>query len=436
MYILLAGLSHKTAPVELREKIALSGKALERFYQDMKEEPALEGTVVLSTCNRVEFYSTTRNLEEGKQALRNLVAQRLEVDDKYLDKVLYMPSCHQAIEHLFRVASGLESMVLGETEILGQVRDAYDQARERGVSSGVLNTLFQKAISVGKRVRTETGLDRNAVSISYAAVEKAKQVFGSLKGRTVLVVGAGKMSGLALGYLMDNGVSTVVVSNRSYDRALELAEKVGGKAVRLDRLYEELEKADIVISCTAASHYVIHREDLEPCLKNRTSELLLIDIAVPRDIDPAIGGLPGVHLYDIDDLNNVVESNLLARQRAAREAEKIIAEEIEEFNDWLATLSVVPVIKALKAKGEEIRETEVRRALNRLGNLTPREEKVINALASSIVNQLLHFPVVNLKEMAAGDRGHLYAEVAKKLFQLEIDSEEHADAQNQNRNQR
>lgn len=347
-----------------------------------------------------------------------------------------MPSCQQAIEHLFRVASGLESMVLGETEILGQVRQAYNQARERGVSSGVLNTLFQKAISVGKRVRTETGLDRNAVSISYAAVEKAKQVFGSLKGRTVLVVGAGKMSGLALGYLLDNGVSTVVVSNRSYDRAVELAEKVGGKAVRLDCLYEELEKADIVISCTAASHYVIYREDLEPCFEKRSNELLLIDIAVPRDIDPAIGGIPGVHLYDIDDLNSVVESNLMARQRAAREAEKIIAEEIEEFNDWLATLSVVPVIKALKARGDEIRETEVRRALNRLGNLTPREEKVINALASSIVNQLLHFPVVNLKEMATSDRGHLYAELTKKLFQLEMDSEEHADAQNQNRNQR
>ena len=435
MYILLAGLSHKTAPVELRERIALSGKALERFYQDIKEEPALEGTVVLSTCNRVEVYSTTRDLEAGKKALRELVARRLEVDDKYLDRVLYMPNCYQAIEHLFRVASGLESMVLGETEILGQVRGAYDQARERGVSSGVLNTLFQKAISVGKRVRTETGLDRNAVSISYAAVEKAKQVFGSLKGRTVLVVGAGKMSGLALGYLMDNGVTTVVVSNRSYDRALELAQKVGGEAVRLNRLYEELKTADIVISCTAASHYVIRREDLEPCLEKRSTELLLIDIAVPRDIDPAISGIPGVHLYDIDDLNNVVESNLLARQRAARQAERIIAGEIEEFSDWLATLSVVPVIKALKARGEEIRETEVRRALNRLGNLTSREEKVINALASSIVNRLLHFPVVNLKEIAAGDRGHLYAEVTKTLFQLEMDAEEHADAQNQDRNQ-
>ncbi len=426
-------MSHKTAPVQLRERMALSGKALERFYQDISEETALEGTVVLSTCNRTEVYATARDLELGERALRGFIAKRLEMNDESLEPVLYVPNCYQAIEHLFRVASGLDSMVLGESQILGQVRDAYDEARELGFSNGVLNTLFQKAITVGKRVRTETGLDRNAVSISYAAVEKAKQVFGDLKGRTVLVIGAGKMSELALSYLMANGVSTVVVSNRSYHRAVELADKVGGRAIRLDRLYEGMHKADIVISCTAAAHYVLHRDAVEPCLRDRQTELLLIDIAVPRDIEPAIGELPGVYLYDIDDLQNVVESNLMGRQKAARQAEAIISEEIEEFNDWLATLSVVPVVKALKAKGEEIRQAEVRRALNRLGNVTPREEKIINSLASSIVNQLLHFPVVNLKEKAASNQGHLYAEVTKHLFQLEIEPEEHVDAKNQNR---
>jgi len=426
-------LSHKTAPVELREKMALSGKALERFYQDIIEETALEGAVVLSTCNRTEVYTTARDLEQGKNALRSFMLSRLGVEEDSLDQVLYVPSCYQAIEHLFRVASGLDSMVLGESQILGQVRDAYDEARERGVSNGVLNTLFQRAIAVGKKVRTETGLDRNAVSISYAAVEKAKHVFGSLEGRTVLIIGAGKMSELALGYLMDNGVSTVVVSNRSYDRAVEMAQTVGGQAVRLDRLAEVLGKADIVISCTAATHYVLRRDAIEPYLQNRSSDLLLIDIAVPRDIDPAIGELPGVHLYDIDDLYNVVETNLMGRQRAAREAETIISHEIEDFNDWLATLYVVPVIKALKTKGEEIRQAEVRRALNRLGSITPREEKIINSLASSIVNQLLHFPVINLKEKAASNQGHLYAEVAKNLFQLELELKEHADAQNQDR---
>ncbi|MGI6549011.1 MAG: glutamyl-tRNA reductase [Syntrophomonadales bacterium] len=426
-------MSHKTAPVELRERMALSGKALERFYRDITEETALEGAVVLSTCNRTEIYATARDLEQGERALRGFMADRLGMNDESLDPVLYVPNCYQAIEHLFRVASGLDSMVLGESQILGQVRDAYDEARELGASNGVLNTLFQKAITVGKRVRTETGLDRNAVSISYAAVEKAKQVFGNLGGRTVLVIGAGKMSELALSYLMANGVSTVVVSNRSYDRAVELADKVGGQAIRLDRLYEGLKNADIVISCTAAAHYVLHCEAIQPYVQNRKTDLLLIDIAVPRDIEPAIGELPGVYLYDIDDLQNVVESNLMGRQKAACQAEAIISEEIEEFNDWLATLTVVPVVKALKDKGEEIRQAEVRRALNRLGRVTPREEKIINSLASSIVNQLLHFPVVNLKEKAASNQGHLYAEVTKHLFKLKIESEEHADAQNKDR---
>lgn len=433
MYILLAGLSHKTAPVELREKIALSGKSLERVYQDLNEEATLDGAVVLSTCNRTEVYTTARDLEQGEKALRGYLACKLGIEEYLLESILYVPNCYQAIEHLFRVASGLDSMVLGESQILGQVRDSYTEARAQGASNGVLNALFQKAITVGKRVRTETELDRNAVSISYAAVEKAKQVFGNLEGRTVFIIGAGKMSELALSYLMANGVSTVVVSNRSYERAVGLANKVGGQAVKFDQLPVELVRADIVISCTAAHHYVLHQDNILPYLQDRKSGLLLIDIAVPRDIDPTLGDVPGVYLYDIDDLQNVVESNLLGRQRAARQAEMIISEEIEEFNDWLATLSVVPVIKALKSKGEEIREAELRRALNRLGNVSPREEKIISSLASSIVNQLLHFPVINLKEKATGNQGHLYAEVTKNLFQLELESEEYGDAQNQGR---
>jgi len=413
--------------------MALSGKSLDRVYQDLKEREPLEGAVILSTCNRTEVYTTVRDLELGTRTLRQYMAEKLGIGDDVLDSILYVPSCHQAVAHLFRVASGLDSMVLGESQILGQVRDAYNQARERGASNGVLNALFQKAITVGKRVRTETALDRNAVSISYAAVEKAKEVFGSLQGRTVLIIGAGKMSELALTYLMANGVSTVVVSNRSFERAVNLAERVGGSAVRFDDLPRELAKADIVISCTAASHYVLHRNNLEPYLQNRDGKLLMIDIAVPRDIDPALGELPGVHLYDIDDLQNVVESNLLSRQRAARQAENIINEEIGEFNDWLATLSVVPVVKALKARGEEIREAELRRALNRLGEVSPRQEKIIREMASSIVNQLLHWPVINLKERATSNQGHLYAEVTRNLFRLETEAEGCADAENQDR---
>jgi glutamyl-tRNA reductase len=315
-------------------------------------------------------------------------------------------------------------MVLGETQILGQVRDAYQDARERGVSDGVMNTLFQKAIYVGKRVRTDTGLDRHAVSISYAAVEKAKQAFGDLQGRSVLVIGAGLMSELTVKYLVANGVSTVIVSNRSYERACQLAEQIGGEAIQFEHLPHRIAQADIVISCTAASHYVLRRDVLLPYLRDRMSPLVLIDIAVPRDIEPSLGEIPGIYLYDIDDLHNVIDANLLERQKAARQAETIIAEEIQEFEDWLATLYVIPVIRALKDKGAEICAAELKRALNRLGNVSPREDKIIREMASSIVNQMLHFPVINLKEAATANHGHIYAEVIKNLFELPVELED------------
>lgn len=423
MYILLAGLSHKTAPVEMREKMALTGSSLEAAYQRLKNCPALEGVVILSTCNRTEIYASTRNIDEGSRVLAEYFKEKLQVDDSVLASVVYQPNCYDAIAHLFRVASGLDSMVLGETQILGQVKEAYMTAIENGASDGVLNTLFQKAIYVGKKVRAETGLDRSAVSISYAAVEMAKKVIGDLSGKSVLIVGAGKMSELAVQYLVANGVDTVVVSNRSYDRAVCLADRVKGRAVHFDVLYEEIARADIVISCTAASHYVIRKDKLAARLAGRKTPLLMIDIAVPRDIEPGVADLPGVHLCDIDDLQTVVDLNLMERRRAATRAEKIIAEELEEFNNWLSTLYVIPVVKALKQFGEQIKEAELKRAFNRLGTVSPREEKVIRSLASSIVNQLLHFPVVNLKEIAATNQGHLYAEVLKKLFELQVEGD-------------
>ncbi|NLB17219.1 MAG: glutamyl-tRNA reductase [Syntrophomonadaceae bacterium] len=434
MYILLAGLSHKTAEVELREKIALSGKSLDRVYQEMKYIPSFEGVVILSTCNRTEFYVSVRDIELGANDLRQYLAEKLELDNEVLDSTIYNLNCYGAISHLFRVASGLDSMILGESQILGQVREAYSKAKEQEASNGVLNTLFQKAISVGKRVRTETELDRNAVSISYAAVDKAKQVFGNLSGRTVLVIGAGKMSELALSYLIDNGVSSVIVSNRSYDRAACLADRLGGQAIKFEQLPKEIIRADIVISCTAANHYVLRKDSLLPHLRQRNTPMLLIDIAVPRDIDPALADVPGIHLLDIDDLQNVVESNLINRKKAALQAEKIIVEEIDEFNDWMATLYVVPVVKALKQRAADIRDAELKRALNRMGDISPREEQIISSLASSIVNQLVHFPIISLKEKAATNQCHLYAEVAKNLFDLEVESEEYQYAKNKDWN--
>lgn len=427
MYILLAGISHKTAPVELREKMALQGKSLKEAYDELKQSKVLEGMVILSTCNRTEVYATARVLERGVQELKGFFFRRLGLPQEELDKTLYTPNCEEAVLHLFRVAAGLESMVIGETQVLGQVKDAYLMAVEEGASDAVLNTLFQKAIYVGKKARTDTGLDRHAVSVSYAAVELAKQVFGSLTGRTVLVVGAGEMSELAVEYLKANGVSSVVVSNRSYERARCLAERFGGEVLPFDRLGAYLNHADIVISCTAANHYVLKTEDIKEWIATREIPLLLIDIAVPRDIEPEVKSLPGVYLYDIDDLRNIVDANLLERMKAAKQAEAIVREQLEEFNDWLGTLYVIPVIKALRQRGEDVKEREIKRALNRLGDYSPRQEKIIRSLASSIVNQLLHFPVIKLKEMAVDSQGHVYAEVIKNLFQLNVELEENQD---------
>lgn len=425
MYVLVAGVNHRTAPVEIREKFSISGPALQDAYASLKECSGVEGSIILHTCNRTEVYATTRNIEAGTKELERFLRQYSGLGYHELRNYLYQPNCHDAILHLFRVAAGLDSMILGENQILGQVKDAYLQAIESGSSDGVLNALFQKAIYVGKRVRTETELDKFPVSISAAAVELARRCLGSLENKTVMVIGAGEMSELTTRYLMQNGVNSVIVSNRSYDKALLLAESLQGRAIRLIDLPGILPETDIVISCTAAAHYVMHAQNCGESLRQREGKpIILIDIAVPRDIDPALSSIPGVYLYDIDDLQGVVDSNYLERQRASKEAEKIISEELEKFNQWLASLYVVPVITALKTRAEAIKHQELQKALNRLGPVSEHQQKVLGSMVNSIVNQLLHQPVVTLKEMAASEQGHLYAEVVKKLFDLQVSYEE------------
>lgn len=425
MFVVAVGLNHRTAPVEIREQLAFARHNLPGALKQLRAEAGVEGCVILSTCNRTEIYVACQQEETGIRAGKNFLGQSWRMDLKKLEGYLYTLNTRHTVRHLFRVAGGLDSMILGEDQVLAQVAEAYEIARGTGTTNNILNTLWQQAITVGKRVRTETRIDRNTVSISYAAVELARQVFhGNLQGRTVLVIGAGKMSTLAARYLKDKGVTTVLVSNRSYDRALELAAKIGGRAVRLDALEDYLSQADIVISCTAASHYILHREQIARARARAArpdSPLMLIDIAVPRDIEPSAGDLPGVKLYDIDDLQQVVLANLEERQHAARQAEGIITEEIDAFFRWLGSLYVVPTIIALKEKAEAIKKEELERACNRLGELTPRQKKIIGSLANTIVNQLLHDAVVNLKKAALTPRGHLYAEALHELFNLPVE---------------
>lgn len=424
MYVLLTGINHKTAPIEIREKFAFAAAELEHAYDKLKSEE-VDGLVILNTCNRTELYATARDIEAGQKHLKSFLLSYSGLSSEEIEKYIYQPNCYAAIDHLFRVSSGLDSMILGETQVLGQVKEAYQKAQELKASDGVLNSLFQKALYVGKKVRTETAIDQHPVSVSYTAVELAKKTLGSLENKSVLVVGAGEIGELTTKYLLLNGVHSVLVSNRSYEKAVEMAALFNGRAVRFDLLTEELKNADIVISCTAASHYVLREDNCREVLLSREGRrIILVDIAVPRDIEPALGDIEGVYLYDIDDLQGVIDSSFTARQKAAATANDIIADELVEFNEWLASLYVVPVISALKKHGETIKQNELKRAFNRLGKVTDREQEVITALAHSIVNQLLHFPVVNLKEMAVSNQGHLYAEVVKKLFGLQLANEE------------
>jgi len=420
MFIILLGLNHKTAPVEIREKLAMSKPQLKAKASQIQKLKGINGAVVLSTCNRTEFYIATKDVALGKKSLIDFVSQYGKCPVETLEKYIYLKECQDAVHHLFRVSAGLDSMILGETQILGQVQDAYEYALEFQISNNVLNTLFQNAISVGKRVRTETLIDRHAVSISSAAVELAKQIFGDLNGRSVLILGAGETSELTARHLVANGVSTVIVANRTFERAKLLAQEFGGKAIRLDDFAGYLVKADIVISCTAAPKYIVEARHLLPFLEERQNKpILFIDIAVPRDINPDVCTLDNVSLYDVDDLQNVVEQNIAERKKEAVKAELIINDELKKFFQWLDTLVVIPTVVALKEHGQQIKTKELERALRRLNHLSEKEKRVVTSLANSIINQLLHKPITNLKEHAHGDKGALYAEAIQTLFDLD-----------------
>jgi len=426
VFTIVIGLNHRTAPVEVREKLSFSNEQAREFLLKLRSKPGVSAVVLLSTCNRTEFYMYFTK-EIARTAVIEALCRRAGLEFSELKRYLYVYTENDCVRHLFRVAAGLDSMVLGETQVLGQVKDAYQLALQTGTTGSYFNALFQQAIAVGKRVRTETGIDQNPVSVSYAAVELAKQNLGSIEGRKVLVVGAGKMSELTVKHLVANGVSGVIVSNRSFDRAEELASRFGGRAVHFGELYRCMEEADIVISCTGATHYVIHaREMAEVMARRGGAKIFMIDIAVPRDIEPEVGTLPGVALFDIDALKEVVDGNLAERRRIAAEAEKIIEEEVESFRRRQAEQAVIPTVVALKKLGDEIKQNELRRAFNRLGDLTEYERKVITSLANSIANQLLHEPVRRLKDLALTSQGLVYAEAIQELFKLDV-KEKHAE---------
>lgn len=418
MYITTLGLSHKTAPIEIREKVSLE-REIDEALRSLIDKENVKEAVIISTCNRTEIYSVLLDIDEGKKEILDFLSKKSKVDLKKLEPLTYLYEGKHAIRHLFEVSASLDSMVVGEAQILGQLKEAYALASELQATDVIFNRLFRRAFRVGKRVRTETPIGESAVSISYAAVELAKKVFEDLKGRTVMIVGAGKMSELTAKHLKDQGVASVLVSNRTHDKAVELAKTFGGKAVKFDDLNKEMAAADIVISSTAAPHPVILKDSMAQAMKARRNKpIFIIDIAVPRDVEPEVNTLYNVYLYDIDDLQNVVENNLAQRQKAAKYAEEIIAEEIKQFTGWLSSLEVAPTISELKEISEKIREEELEKVLARLHGLDEHDQEHIKALSNVLMNRLLHEPIVRLKELAKHKDGYTYIESLRHLFGL------------------
>jgi glutamyl-tRNA reductase len=419
--IVVVGVSHRTAPLEVREALAFPKDHLPEALARAREEANLEEAMILSTCNRVEVYGRPRTADGD--ATRNVLDFLARYHGRpALGEAAYRLAGDEAVRHAFRVAASLESMVVGEPQILGQVKEAYQAAEGAGTLGSTLNALRNRSLAAAKRARSETGIGKNAVSISHVAVELARKIFGELKDKNVLLVGAGKMSQLAARHLVRSGARATVLGGRTFEKASELAAALGGKAAPFESLRDELATADIVISGTGAAGLVIRQEDVEAARAARSGRhgrpLFLIDIAVPRDVEPSVARLGGVFLYDLDDLRAVADANLRERRKEAAAAEALIDREVGEFLDWFRARDAVPVLVALRARAEEIRRAELEKARRRMGHLTPEQEQAIDAATTAIVNKLLHSPMIHLKEAARNGHEPEQVGLIRKLLGL------------------
>ena len=393
MSIVLVGLNHKTAPVEVREMLAFSDQACASSLRQLVDGEILREGLIVSTCNRVEVLSNTgKGFEnEGTERIKRFLSDTRSLPHDFFQQHLYSHADDQAVRHMFRVSSSLDSMVVGEPQVLGQVRRAYSIAVEAGTTGRVLNRLVHHALHVAKRIRNETGIAASAVSISFMAVELGRKIFNSLVGHTVLLVGAGEMAELAARHLVSAGASRVLIANRSEETAQRLASEFGGEAVDFDGLTDHLAAADIVICSTAAPDYVVTKDMARTVRrKRRNRPSFLIDISVPRNIDPAVGELPNLFVFDIDDLEAVVTSNIREREREAERAELIVDSEVMQFQQALRALDIGPTLGALRKKLQDVARSEMERQRNRLGQLTPEQERAIEALLTSTVNKISH----------------------------------------------
>jgi len=420
VHILVVGLNHKTAPIELRERLHFPTTTLEEPLEKLAHYTEGGERVILSTCNRVELYGHVQHLAHGNSRLQQFLSDYHGIADDVLAPHLYSYHGEAALRHLFRVVASLDSLVIGEPQIAAQVKEAFTIARHANATSAIFNQVFERAFSVAKRVRTETRIGEHAVSISYAAVELAKKIFQDLSPKTVLILGAGEMSELTARHLISQGVQDLLVANRTLERARDLAARLGGQGVPLAELPSYLPKADIIVSSTGAPELVIQKSDVQNALKLRKNRpMFFIDIAVPRDVAPAVNELENVYVYDIDDLQHVVDENRKAREREAVVAETIIAREVEEALQWFDEQQVVPAVIRLRRKAETIRNQEIQKLFARLGPLPDAERQAIEAMASSIINKLLHTPIVRLKQESQVKGGGRYLQALRDLFSLD-----------------
>ena len=415
----ITGVNHKTAPLEVRERLAYDESSIADALLELKRRPGFQEGLILSTCNRVEIALTCEDGPGAGVAVDEFLAYTRNVEREWVTPYLYRYEDGEAIQHLFRVASSLDSMVVGEPQILGQLKAAYALAKQHGTVNGFLDNLLTRAFNVAKRVRSETDIGESAVSISYAAVELAKEIFGTLKDKKVMIVGAGKMSELAARHLRRSGATHIFVTNRTHERAVEMAQLFDGTIVEYTRFTSFLPEVDIVITSSGAPHYILVRDDMKKVLDARRNRpMFLIDIAVPRNIEPSVNELDNVFLYDIDDLQKVIDTNLKGRAQSAEDAEAIIREEVSRMMARLKARAVIPTIVSLQEQLEHMRAAETARMRGKLGALTPEQEQALDALTKSIINKIAHGPISELRRQASEPEGHYFIATIRKVFRL------------------
>ncbi|RPF55456.1 glutamyl-tRNA reductase [Aquisalibacillus elongatus] len=432
MHVLVVSLNYRTAPVDIRENLAFKEDHVGEAMVALNHEKSILENVIVSTCNRTEIYVVADQLHTGRYYVKRFMANWFSVEVDHVTDHVEIYEDKDAIQHLFRVSAGLDSMVLGETQILGQVKNAFEVAQEQDASGLIFNQLFKQAITSAKRGHKDTDIGEHAVSISYAAVELSKTIFGQLQNQHVLILGAGKMGELAVENLHGSGVSQITVVNRTLSKAEELASRFNGQAKSLEKFEEVLQEADILITSAGTDDYVLSKDQMASLLKKRNGKpLFLVDIAVPRNLDPAIDQLENVFLYDIDDLQGIVDQNLSERQKAAAQIETMIEAEMDEFEEWLTTLGVVPIISALRKKALSIQEETMASIERKMPDLTARERKVLNKHTKSIINQMLKEPILQAKEMAGEEHADDMLKLFIRVFGIDDEVKEELEQQSQ-----